>query len=128
MRIGMPDPDWDLPGSVTSESRTRLGPSLGRLKTFSYIYDFGDSWEHKLNVEKLLPLGAVERYPLCLDGAHAVPPEDVGGPPGYIDFLEAISDSHHPEHEETLDWCGGEFDPGTFDIDRINKILARIKT
>lgn len=127
LRIGTSDPEWDSPGSVTSESRTRLGPSLGRLKTFSYIYDFGDSWEHKLKVEKLLPLAAVERYPLCLDGERAVPPEDVGGPPGYIDFLEAISNPQHPEHQSTLDWYGTEFDPAEFNLERVNKILARMK-
>lgn len=67
------------------------------------------------------------RTPLCLAGANACPPEDVGGPPGYIDFLEAISDPNHPDHEDMLDWCGGDFDPTAFDTERVNKLLQRIK-
>ncbi len=65
--------------------------------------------------------------PLCLAGANACPPEDVGGPPGYVDFIEAISDPRHDEHEAMLKWCGGTFDPYAFDPDAVNTDLAQIK-
>jgi hypothetical protein len=60
-------------------------------------------------------------------GANACPPEDIGGPPGYVDFVQAISDPAHPEHEELLEWCGATFDPFGFNLDAINAQLRRIK-
>jgi hypothetical protein len=89
---------------------------------FEYEYDFGDSWEHTLDVEKILPPGQGVQYPLCIKGKRACPPEDVGGIWGYEDFLDAIQDSEHPEHEEWLEWIG-EFDPEYFDLDWINENL-----
>jgi len=126
-RYGTPDPDWGAGDAVTSEKRATLAGCLAGAKSFRYIYDFGDNWEHLIKVEKSLPLDAHPLCPLCLAGANACPPEDVGGPPGYIDFLDAVADTLHPEHENMLDWCGGEFDPEAFDLDRTNKQLRRIK-
>lgn len=57
----------------------------------------------------------------------ACPPEDVGGPPGYVEFLNVISDPSHQEYEEMLEWCGGQSDPITFSIDDINEVLRGIK-
>ena len=65
--------------------------------------------------------------PFCVDGANACPLEDVGGPPGYIDFLEAIHDSAHEEHQNMLDWCGGPFDPTDFNPSDTNAFLSDIK-
>ena len=66
------------------------------------------------------------RCPVCLAGARACPPEDVGGIGGYEDFLKAIGDPQHPEHQEFLDWIGGEFDPEAFDVDEVNEILREM--
>lgn len=66
------------------------------------------------------------RHPICLDGANACPPEDVGGP-GYADFVEVISDSAHEEHQHLLDWCGGSFDPTAFDLVLVNQRLSEIQ-
>ena len=92
----------------------------------SYEYDFGDSWDHTLLVEKILPLQEGIHYPLCLKGKRACPPEDVGGVWGYENFLEAIRDPDHNEHEEYLAWMGGEFDPEAFDPEEINIQLRRM--
>jgi hypothetical protein len=89
----------------------------------SYEYDFGDSWDHTLLVEKILPLQEGVRYPLCLKGKRACPPEDVGGVWGYENFLEAIRNPDHDEHEEYLTWVGGEFDPEAFDLEEVNSRL-----
>ena len=95
---------------------------------FVYEYDFGDSWEHIIKVEKILPLEAGKHYPVCLKGKRACPPEDCGGVYGYYDFLEAVQDPEHPDHEEMLDWVGeGEFDPEAFNLDDLNKKLGSIK-
>jgi len=54
-------------------------------------------------------------------------PEDVGEVPGYEEFLDAIMDPDHPEHEEMIEWAGEGFDPERFNIDDVNKILEKIK-
>jgi hypothetical protein len=92
---------------------------------FLYEYDFGDSWTHELLVEKTLS-PAETKYPICLAGERACPPEDVGGVWGYKGFLEAIRDPDHPEHEDYLEWIGGEFDPEAFDLEGVNATLRRI--
>ena len=93
---------------------------------FFYEYDFGDNWEHELLVEKILPRDEGKRYPVCLTGKGACPPEDCGGIWGYASFLEAIRDPEHPEHDEMLAWVGGEFDPDIFDLDEVNRELQRL--
>jgi Plasmid pRiA4b ORF-3-like protein len=126
-RYGTPDPDWDAAGSVQPEQRVRLAQCLGRTKTFRYTYDFGDCWEHRLTVEKVLPIQDVPHSPVCVAGANACPPEDVGGPPGYELFLDAIADPEHPEHAAMLAWCGHSFDPRAFDLAQANARLQHIK-
>jgi Plasmid pRiA4b ORF-3-like protein len=94
---------------------------------FIYEYDFGDSWEHEVLIEKILPPETGVRYPNCLTGKHACPPEDCGGVWGYAGLLETIQDSHHPDHEEMLEWVGGSFDPEAFDLDTVNRELKRLR-
>jgi len=89
-----------------------------------YEYDFGDGWEHTIEVQKIEdPKPGVE-YPRCLAGRKACPPEDCGGIPGYYHMLEAVADPKHEMHEDYVDWLGDEFDPDAFDIDEINEMLA----
>lgn len=126
-RYGEPDPEWGWGESVISEKRVSLLKSLAGAKTFRYVYDFGDGWEHKIKLEKRVPPDAYPRTPLCLAGENACPPEDVGGPPGYVEFLDAISDPNHPDHAEMLEWCGGKFEPTVFDTEDANRLLQRIK-
>jgi hypothetical protein len=90
---------------------------------FLYEYDFGDSWEHEILIEKILTPDPQARYPFCLDGKRACPPEDVGGVGGYENFLETIMDSSNPEHDEMLEWAGEDFQPEFFDKDKVNKRL-----
>jgi hypothetical protein len=99
----------------------------GAKAKFHYEYDFGDGWDHELRIEKVLPFEAGKRYPVCLTGKRACPPEDCGGIWGYADFLDAIHDPQHPEHEAMLEWIGGEFDPEAFDLDEVNRDLQRLK-
>ena len=93
---------------------------------FLYRYDFGDSWDHELLVEKILPRDEGKRSPLCLAGKRACPPEDCGGIWGYAGFLAAIRDPKHPEHAAMLEWVGGEFDPDILDLDEVNRELQRL--
>jgi hypothetical protein len=123
---GTPHPDFGF--DVRDERRVALAEIASSPKTkFTYEYDFGDSWEHEILVEKMLPPDKGIYYPICLTGKRACPPEDCGGVWGYAGFLEAILDPDHPDHEEMLEWVGGSFDPEAFDLDAINRALRRIR-
>ena len=107
----------DFDSDMEDESRFRLDELVTREKTrFLYAYDFGDNWEHDVVVEKIMPPEAGVKYPRCTAGARACPPEDVGGVWGYVEFLEAIGDPEHEEHEAMLEWIGDEFDAAAFDL------------
>lgn len=121
------DPDFPSDEPMLNEARVNLGRALGALKSFTYIYDYGDNWQHRVKVEKVLPPDPELRAPICLDGRNACPPEDVGGVPGYIGFLDAIIDPAHEEHQRLLDWWGGSYDPAAFDLRDVNERLFEIK-
>jgi hypothetical protein len=125
-RFSEPSPDdWE---PVKDERKYRLGEVLPREKSkLVYQYDFGDSWRHDVVVEKILPVELGQTYPVCISGKRSGPPEDVGGVWGYANFLEAITNPEHPEHTSYVEWIGGEFDPGLFDLDEVNKMLRSVK-
>ncbi|MBV6342913.1 plasmid pRiA4b ORF-3 family protein, partial [Candidatus Magnetobacterium casense] len=79
-----------------------------------YTYDFGDNWEHNILLEKILPRDATIKYPICITGKRACPPDDCGGPWGYEDLLKVISDPEHVEHDYMVEWVGEDFDPERF--------------
>ena len=114
VRYGIPDPELGL----ENENKVRLSqivPESGTPFRFRYKYDFGDGWLHDILFEDCPPHDVGQKYPLCLEGSRACPPEDVGGLWGYAEFLEAIADPKHEQHDELLEWIGGKFDPGKFD-------------
>lgn len=116
---GVVDPD--LPGDFKDERKARLKSLAGQGDTFVYDYDFGDGWEHELCIEKTMPAEPGVRYPRCIEGKRACPPEDCGGPWGYSNLLAAIGDPTHEEHDELQEWLGDDFDPEFFDIDEVNE-------
>lgn len=91
---------------------------------FLYEYDFGDGWEHEVLFEGYRKAEKGGRYPLCVEGERNCPPEDVGGVWGYAEFLEAINDPKHEEHDEMLEWAG-KFDPEEFDAGKTTKAMRR---
>ena len=121
-RYGIPDPDWD-DQNVTDEAKGKLFRLVGKGARFGYLYDFGDDWIHQLTVEKITAPEPGVRYPRCVYGQGACPPEDVGGPWGYEEFLAVLADPSHPEHDERLEWVGGPFDPHRFDLDEADQAL-----
>jgi len=84
-------------------------------KVALYTYDFGDNWQVRVRLEKILPKTERVEYPICTDGKRAAVPEDSGGIGGYEDMLEIIKDPSHPEYEDTIEWLGDDFDPEHFD-------------
>ena len=107
---------------------TAILPAQNRRPRFDYVYDLGDQWMHQLVVEERFPPEQGVQYPICVAGRRACPPEDCGGPWGYSDFVEAISNPDHRGHEQMLEWVGGEFDPERFDLESVNKKLRRLRT
>lgn len=125
---GMSDPEIGLDMDVIDESKVKLRDAVGRKrKRFMYEYDFGDSWEHELEVLKVGPPEPGVHYPVCLAGERACPPEDCGGVWGYESLLQTIADPSHEEYEEMMEWLGDEFEPEAFDLDAVNRILAGIR-
>jgi hypothetical protein len=127
-RFGAPGPMDDFGGPpVVSERNIALGQLLTRPRSkLRYTYDFGDSWEHEIVLEKILPPEPNRAYPSCVAGERQGPPEDCGGLPGFYNLLDAIADPKHPDHEDTKEWAG-DFDPDAFSIDEVNRRLARIR-
>lgn len=126
-RFGVPDPDARLTGALAciQERKVHLFDVLHEPGAKAeYTYDFGDSWEHSILVEKLLPSEPELNYPICTDGKRHGPPEDCGGLGGYYNLLEAIHDPEHEEHAEMLAWIGGDFDPEAFSVEDVNRRLA----
>jgi len=80
-----------------------------------YEYDFGDSWEHEIRLEDIVPREKGIRYPRCIDGARACPPEDCGGPYGFERMLEVLADPNDEEHDEMWEWIGEGYDPARFE-------------
>jgi len=103
------------------ESRGVRLRDFQRGSRFTYLYDFGDDWSHSVEIEQFLALDPTPKQGLCIDGARARPPEDVGGVNGYEQFLEIIRDEGAPRHEEMITWAGGYFDPDWFDLAIIDK-------
>ena len=121
VQIGIPDddpyegdpliePGWDVPiaGDIT-----RPGVMA------RYVYDFGDGWQHDVTLEAIRPQRPDRKYPRCVDGERACPPEDCGGVGGYGHLLTVIRKPSHREHARMLEWLGGRFDPEKFDPRRV---------
>lgn len=122
---GNPDDDLLGDGDILDETQYSLSTFLNTEKQkIGYEYDFGDSWEHQILLEKILP--TAKQHPVCIKGKRACPPEDVGGLWGYEEFLEILDDPEHPDYSETLDWIGDEFDASAFDIKEANHALSRL--
>jgi hypothetical protein len=119
VHYGTSDPEFGT--ESVSEKKTALHEVLRRPKNkLIYEYDFGDSWIHEVVLEAVLPPGKDGLYPMVEAGKRACPPEDVGGIYGYMEFLEALADPKHPDHENMVDWIGGPFDPEEFDVLQAN--------
>lgn len=119
-RYGIPDPDRDFGPKAHDARRTRLEEVAQTGSSFRYTYDFGDGWEHRVEVEDAAPATPAVTVPGCIDGRRACPPEDCGGPWGYQELLSILADPSHPEHEERRQWVDDEWggvtlDPEAFD-------------
>ncbi len=123
-RIGIPfDDDFD---EMEDSREIKINSILNVPKAkIVYEYDFGDGWEHIVEVKKLHESEAGKTYPLLFGGAMACPPEDCGGIWGYQDLVEKMKQKGTEEYEDLVEWLGGEFDPEEFDMDKFNKLYFK---
>ncbi|MDX3097573.1 plasmid pRiA4b ORF-3 family protein [Streptomyces sp. ME19-03-3] len=126
VQYGRPDDELGFRDERTTALAALLSPGAH----FVYTYDFGDSWEHLITVEQFQTASAGLRYPHCVDGAGACPPEDCGGAPGYSDLKVILADPAHEEHHAMLVWLGlrsaTEFAPDRFTPDDANARLLSL--
>lgn len=112
---GIPDRDWDVDRKVYDARRYTLARLFSKLPSrFEYIYDFGDWWEHVIEIEREEAAEYRKQHPICVDGAEPCPPEDVGGPPGYRELLVALRDPNHPQHRDFSEWAKSQLYSGRF--------------
>jgi Plasmid pRiA4b ORF-3-like protein len=129
---GVPDPEGNDWGRVIKPaSRTKLAKVLNSgLDQFSYTYDIGDNWLHRIFVERIEPADPNVIYPCFLGGQRRCPPEDCGSVPGYYEFIDAISapdkGKGSRKKREMLSWYGRPYDPDDIEENRIKAELARM--
>ncbi len=121
IEIGIPNEDrfegdpvilqgWDVP----------VSEYFGDIGTVAeYEYDFGDGWQHEVLFEGILLKEKKEKYPKCIGGERACPPEDCGGVGGYYHLLEVLSDHANEEYKEIVTWLGKEYTADGFDASHV---------
>lgn len=112
---------WDM----KLAGKVKIDRFMQKGKPIKYTYDFGDDWVHRIELEEIsegYPVG----YPMLIDGAGACPPEDGGGLGGYLNFLEAILNQHHPDHQELVEW-GTMMGYREFDREVTKNLLSGLK-
>jgi len=126
IRIILPDEGY-LEENELDPKKVKVYEYLNKEKQkCEYVYDFGDSWEHEIIIEKIMPDQIGDKYPKCIDGERACPPEDCGGVGGYERILEVLKTGEDPGGEdvqELKEWLG-KWNPEEFDINKINKNIA----
>lgn len=124
---GGPDPEWGR-GSGPLDARKatllKVVEDTG-VKTLTYLYDFGDGWNHTVRIERIEPADPAVSYPLLIEATGRCPPEDVGGPPGYEEFLAAMADPAHERHAEIVAWHGETFDPNDIHLVDLDRALQK---
>lgn len=118
--------EWVLPGmpATLDERKFRVDQMLKREKDWiGYEYDFGDGWEHRITLQKVLPYDPALRLPACTGGKRRCPPEDCGGVWSYYDNLEVLKDPKHDGYEHVREWMGAGFDAEEFSVEEVNEVL-----
>ena len=114
-------------GSDVEEEDVQLSRVFagGKKVRMVYEYDFGDGWQHDVKLERTVEREPKVAYPRCIDGSRACPPDDIGGPWGYAEFVDAMADPSHESHDQQKEWFDDEFDPEEFSLDKVNKVLRK---
>lgn len=123
---GPVDPDW--PDGALDARKAKLDEACGDAenKTLRYLYDFGDGWEHTIEVERVTAAEPDVAYPRLIEASGRCPPEDVGGPFGYAEMLKALKNPGHARHAEFKERLGRKFDPLAFDPEPLKSRVAAL--
>jgi hypothetical protein len=123
-----PYPEADWAGFFVDAREVRLVDVIEVIGTsgMKYLYDFGDGWEHTVRIERLFDPEPGITYPRLTEAKRRCPPEDVGGPLAYVEFVEAMQNPRHKRHKERRQWFGGDFDPERVDQDRLADEIAAL--
>jgi hypothetical protein len=128
-KIGYADDDSEAYEATSDANEVILDLLLMKKGlAFIYLYDFGDYWQHTVQVEQILDKEEGKVYPICTDGLLACPPEDSGGIHGFYDKLEILMDKKHPEYSFIKEWVGRGYNPGKFNIEKVNKELPKFRS
>lgn len=125
--ISIPDPEFPSERKrLENAKKERVDSRFTRegQKTL-YIYDFGDNWEHHLELEKILAPETGQTYPVCLEGERSCPPEDSGGVFGYMQMMQVLAQPEHPEYPDIVEWLDEDYDPEYFDRNEVNRLLQK---
>lgn len=121
--------DKDAPEDLADANKVTVDTLIAKAgMRFNYSYDFGDGWNHLVEIEKISAEEVNRQYPVCLDGERNCPPEDCGGIPGYQHLIEVLKDKSNPDYPEMKRWAGKGYDPEKFDLEKINKLLPKFKS
>jgi hypothetical protein len=126
-RYGIPDPEWDHGPATLEAKNVKLGTLVEHgVGAFAYTYDFGDNWQHSITFEAITAADPALDYPRFVDGAQRAPPEDVGGIPGFEEFLDAMTKPRHPERKRLTTWYGRAFHPNDIELPTINARIGKL--
>ena len=121
-----PDGDFMLDETIAYEAVV-LSDLLQKPKQkIHYEYDFGDSWQHEILLEKIFQPESKQRLPFCLTGKRACPPEDCGGIYGYYGWIDIFNNPTAADHSEAVAWLGEDFNPEAFSVEETNQSLAML--
>ena len=132
-RYSIPDPwrhQFRMPGTPRDldERKYRIHHLLASEGDWmTYMYDFGDSWEHKVTLQKILPHKRGARLPACISGRRRCPPEDCGGVWGYEEMLKSLANPKAEDHEHVKEWIGEDFDPEVFSARTVDRELGEME-
>ncbi len=103
--------EFPIEGNVVYDTETPITNYFKKLKDkLFYTYDFGDNWEHEIVLEQILLKDPKRKYPICIDGKLASPPEDCGSIPEYYQCIQTLKDK---KNKELLEWIG-DWNPERF--------------
>lgn len=134
-RIGQQfeDDGFNGPNEIIDSRNLKIGDVLiEKGQKLSYLYDFGDYWQHSVTLERIIENLSIP-FPICCNGELNCPPEDVGSLSGFYDFLKVIENPKHPEYKDLKKWVKGKFvsskgkyDHKKFNIERVNYLLLNL--
>jgi hypothetical protein len=125
LKFGNPQKRDDL--VVEDDRDVTLGDlNLAHRDRMVYDYQFGEGWRVDIRVEKTAAAAKGVRYPACIGGERAGPPEDCGGVEAFHDMLACLKDPSSDLGKEWAGWLGPDYDPAACDLEKVNQALRKL--